>query len=75
MCIRQRREPVEALQGLLDDMEAAGTDPVCLGPHCKLPAEAVPGGTTRLAQTQVEPDAAPDSSTPGLDVVLSECAG
>ena len=74
LCIRQRREPVEALQGLQVEMEAAGTNPVCLGPTCKRPAEAAPGGTTRLAQTQVEPDGAADTNTPGLDVVLSECA-
>ena len=55
-------------------MEAAGTDPVCLGPACKQAAEAAPGGTTRLAQTQMELDGAADTSTPGLDVVLSECA-
>ena len=55
-------------------MEAAGTDPVCLGPACKQAAEAAPGGTTRLALTQVVPDGPADTSTPGLDVVLSECA-
>lgn len=55
-------------------MEAAGSDPVCLGPACKQAAEAAPGGTTRLAQTQVASDEAADTNTPGLDVVLSECA-
>lgn len=72
VCIafRQRRAPVEALQGVLSELQAVGSDPVCLGPHCKEAAEAMPGGTTRLAQVQA--DGTDDATTPGLDVVLSE---
>ena len=66
---------MEALQGLLTDMEEAGTRTICMGAHCTREAvragdDAVPGGTTRLAK--VESNAALEASSPGLDVVLSE---
>ena len=77
VCLRQRKAPVEALQGLLNEMEEAGTQTVCLGAaQCSREAvraadDAVPGGTTRLAK--VEADPALEASSPGLDVVLSKC--
>lgn len=74
VCIRQKRVQVEALQGLLSHMEAAGTHPAGLGSHSRAAAEGPPGatpsGTTRLAQAQG--DAAAEATTPGLDVILSK---
>ena len=76
MCHRQRKVPVEAVQGLLTEMEEAGTRTVCLGAaQCSREAvragnDALPGGTTRLAK--VEADPALEASSPGLDIVLSK---
>ena len=75
MC-RQRKVPLESVQGLLMSMGETGVRTVRLGATQRFKEgaaaadEVVPGGTTRLAK--VDGDRAQEANTPSLDVVLSE---
>ena len=69
--IRQRRVQVEALQGLLSQVQTAGGSPPGRPRlHFEAAAGSAPGGPTR--PTQAQADEAAETAKPGLDVVLSE---
>ncbi|KAL3157712.1 hypothetical protein ABBQ32_012143 [Trebouxia sp. C0010 RCD-2024] len=74
-CCRQRRVQVEALQGLLSQMQTAGVGhPDGLGPHSRAAVGAAAAGAALggpTLPTQAQDDGAAESTKPGLDVVLS----
>lgn len=76
VCFRQRRVQVEALQGLLSQMQTAGVGhPDGLGPHSRAAVGAAAAGAALggpTLPTQAQDDGAAESTKPGLDVVLSE---